>query len=272
MVHVKAHIYLAAVQLGELSLVQAVGVVVGGEADHCVFQLPGLLQLPQKLLQGQVQLHLAGQVGPGPLAVGQVGDLLPVPGGHGVAHEGVVEVAAHRHVVGVEGLAADVLRPCDLHHLQVGFRPDLGDLEPVAQALVVVTQVGVRPIPVVVAIGVVVIGPGGVALPPELVAHGKEHGVVGRLGHGPHSWLGDEGGGGGVLSVQGGHPPQGVVEIFENKPFMGELVEGGGELRVHSEPGKSLGGEPDEVFPREIAGIRILTGGFHLGKILVHGF
>ena len=125
--------------------------MVGGQADDGVLQLSGLLQPLQQVLQGLVQLHLAGQIGPGVLAHVLVAHLIPVLGGHGVAQEGVVHMSADRQIVGVEGALQAVVGEGGLHHLRVGFRPCVGvQLQPVAYALVVVAQVGVGLVPVVV--------------------------------------------------------------------------------------------------------------------------
>ena len=99
--------------------------MVGGQDDHCVVQLPRLLQLVQQALHGQLQFYLAGQITPDLLAVGQVLDCVPVAGRHGVALQGVGQVAAHREAVDGESVLADKHGDDLLHHFQVGGRKAL---------------------------------------------------------------------------------------------------------------------------------------------------
>ena len=246
--------------------------MVGGEADDGVLQLPCGLQLPQEAFQGQVQLHLTGQICPRPLAHGERRHRVPVLVRHGVACKGIVHVAADRHVIGVEGRFPHILGDGELHHLQIRLRPGGPYVQAVAQALVDVAHVGVGDIPAVVVPGVVMIGVGLIAQAAELISKAEVHAVGAGLVHGPDPGLWDEGGVGYVLPVQGGNPPERVIEILKNKARVGQAVQGGRQRLVHGEAGEALGGHQNQVFPGEAAGIRVLVRGLHLGEVGVQLF
>ena len=97
---------------------------------------------------------------------------------HHIVVEGVLRVAGHRHIIGVERLGRRVFRHRKLHHLNVALRPGLFDLQPAADALVFVPPRRVREVAVVVGVGVVVIGLGDVAFLIERVAHHERETLV----------------------------------------------------------------------------------------------
>ena len=271
MVDVKAHVHaLAAVELRQGLLLQAVGVVVGGEAENGILPVARLLQVLEGILQGTIQLHLAGQVRPRRLAETQVGHLILMLGGHGIAHVVIVHVAADGHVVGVEGRVPHVLRQGQLHHLKIRFRPGLLHLQAVAHALVVVAHVGVGDVPVVVGVAVVMVGTGAVAQGAELVAQAEVELVAAGAVQRPAAGLGDEPRADGVLPVGGGGPPEGVIEVLKDEAGVGQPVEGGGHVLPDSEAGEALRREEDQVLPGEVPGILILPGGCPGGEPFVH--
>jgi len=130
-----------------------------------------------------------------------------VAGGHGVGVQGVGEVAADGEAVDHKPLLVHEHGDNLLHHLQVGGGPDLLQLQPLAQGVVVITHVGVRFVPVVIIIEVVVKSKGGVARLAELIAQGEGHVVLGGQGVAPHPGFWDQAGGGDILPVGGGQPP-----------------------------------------------------------------
>ena len=177
---------LVAHQLAVLVVGKTVGVVVGGQDDHRVVQLARLLQLAHETAEGQLQLHLTGQVALGLVPVGQVLDLVPVEVGHDVFLPGVVQVAADGEAVDHEVVLLHKLGHDLLHHHPVGggeVPPPVqipgGDhilpVQPLAHGPVVVAHVGVGFVPVVIGIEIVVVGQGGVPLLAKLVAQGEGH-------------------------------------------------------------------------------------------------
>ena len=101
-----------------------------------------------------------------------------VLGSHGIALEVVFQMAGNRHIVGVEGLLIHIL-PCGhIYHFQIRFRPGLCNLQAVSHRLVHIPQIGMREVPVVIAIVMVVIGVGAVAQSLQLGAHGEGHIVL----------------------------------------------------------------------------------------------
>ena len=271
MVDVKAHVHaLPAVELRQGLPLQAVGVVVGGEAENGILPVARLLQVLEGILQGLVQLHLAGEVRPRRLAETQVGHLVLMLGGHGIAHVVIVHVAADGHVVGVKGRVPHVLRQGKPHHFEIRFRPGLLHLQAVAHALVVIAHVGVGDIPVVVGVGMVMVGPGAIAQGAELVAQAEEKLVLPGAVQRPAAGLGDEPRADGVLPVGGGGPPEGVIEVLKDEAGVCQPVEGGGHVLPDGEAGEALRREEDQVLPGEVPGILILPGGCPGGEPFVH--
>ena len=85
-------------------------------------------------------------------------------GGHGVAREAVIHVAAHRHIVVVEGLlSGQSLGEGQLHHLQIGLGPGHGHIQPGVTGVEIIAQVGVGEVAVIVVGCIVVVGQGGIA-------------------------------------------------------------------------------------------------------------
>ena len=270
MIDLKIGVHRPAIELVPGGRVHAVGVMVAGQADHRVLQLPRLFQLLQRIGQSLVQFHVAGEVGGGLLAHVQFRHLGLMLDGHGVAGEVVVHVAADRHVVVMERLLPrQGLGDGTLHHLQVGLRPALRHLQPVAQGVKIVAHVGVGEIPIVIGPGMVVVGGGRIALVPQHPAHAEGHVVPGRGLEGPPGAGGDQRGAHRILSVGGGLPPQGSVEIFKDKALVGQLPKRGGIGLVHRIFPKALGGDEQQVFPRKPAGILIFQSGGPLAEILV---
>ena len=115
------------------------------------------------------------------------------------------------------------------------------------------------------------IGLGGIALRPEHIAHAEGHGVGSGGAEGEHLVAGDQAGAGHVLSVDGGLPPQGVIEVFKDKALVGQLVKGGGQILVYHVLPEGLSGDEDEVLSGEHPRILVLTGGGASGYPLVHG-
>ena len=112
-------------------------------------------------------------------------------------------------------------------------------------------------------------GQGAVALLPELAAQGEGHIVVGGQGVAPHPRLGDQAGGGHVLPVGGGHPPQGRVEVVKDEALVGQLPQGGGALWIQSGGGEALRHDPDQVLPLKIPRPLVFRRGLPLGEPLV---
>ena len=101
-----------------------------------------------------------------------------------------------------------------------------GDVQAVALAVIVVTQIGVGQVAVVVGVGVVVIGHGGIAQRPELVAQGEGHivlmaGVEAEIAVDPR---GDDAGHVGELAAGGGLSPGGLVEVLTHEALVGQAV------------------------------------------------
>ena len=188
-------------------------------------------------------------------------------------------MTADGHVVGVEGCAVlyigvNILRDGVLDHLQIGVGPAavLGQLQTVALALVVVTKVGMGLVPAVVVVDIVVVGGGGVAQSPELIAQGKGHTVVGcgieaDIAVDPR---GEQTGHHRVLAAGGRLAPAGLIEIVEHEALVGQTVEGRRQL-LADEPGrKGLGGEKNEVLVLEHTGVRVLLGGRQRAEVIRH--
>ena len=244
--------------------------MVGGEDDHRVVQLARRRQLIHQALHGQLQLQLAGQVALHRLAVWQVGHLVVVPVRLGVLLPGIVEVAAHGENIDHELVLVHKLGNDLLHHLPVGGGLDLFQLQAVPDAVILIAHVGVGEIAVVVGVEIVVVGQRPVPQLLELIAEAEGHIVVRRLGVAPHAGLGDQAGGGHILPVGGGHPPQRGIEVVADDSLMGQLPQGGGPLRVQHLAGKGLCHDPDEVFSLETAGPLIFRRGLYLGEVVVH--
>ena len=254
--------------------------MVGGQADDGVVGDTGLLQrvyqVGQRVLQlqvgGHIGLDLGGGVGIGGLSFGTVF------GGHGVAPS-VAAVAADGHVVGMEGCAVlyigvNILRDGVLDHLQIGVGPAavLGQLQTVALTLIVVTKVGMGLVPAVVVVDIVVVGGGGVAQSPELIAQGKGHTVVGcgveaDIAVDPR---GEQTGHHRVLAAGGRLAPAGLIEIVEHEALVGQTVEGRRQLLTDEPGGEGLGGEKNEVLALEDTGIRVLLGGRQRAEVVGH--
>ena len=191
-------------QLAVFLICQAVGVVVGGENDHGIVQLSRLLQLVDQALHGQLQLHLAGQIGGHRLGIAQLRHLVPVAAGHGVSLVVVLQMAAHRQAIDHKLVLIHKLGYDLLHHLLVGGREilliDL-HIQAVADAVILVSHIRVGEVAVVVVIEVVVVGQGAVAQVLEQGTKAKGHVVVRRLGVAPDPRLGDQARGGHILSI-----------------------------------------------------------------------
>ena len=258
---------------------QRVGIVVGGHADHGVVGDPGGLQLLQQIGQGVFQLQIGGDVALHRLrgvGIRRHGGL-PVLGGHGIA-PAPVGVSADGHVVGVEGLAGvhiilNIRRGGQLHHLQIGVGPaGDGEGQAVALTVVIIAQIGVGQVAVVVGVGVVVIGHGGIAQRPELVAQREGHvvlmaGVEAEIAVDPR---GDDAGHVGELAAGGGLSPAGLVVVGEHEALVGQLVQGGRQLLADDVGGEGLGGDLDQVLALEHAGVLVLLAGGLAAEVRVH--
>ena len=258
---------------------QRVGIVVGGHADHGVVSDPGGLQLLQQVRQGVFQLQIGGDVALHRLrgvGIRRHGGF-PVLGGHGVA-PAPVGVSADGHVVGVEGLAGvhvilNIRRGGQLHHLQIGVGPaGDGEGQAVALTVVIIAQIGVGQVAVVVGVGVVVIGHGGIAQRPELVAQREGHvvlmaGVEAEIAVDPR---GDDAGHVGELAAGGGLSPAGLVVVGEHEALVGQLVQGGRQLLADDVGGEGLGSDLDEILALEHAGVLVLLAGGLAAEVVVH--
>ena len=259
---------------------QQIGIVVGGQTDHRVIGDARCLQLLQQIGQrafqlqigGHIRLYLRGGVGVGGLR------LLAVFGGHGMS-PAVAAVTADGHVVGVEGRAVlhigvDVRVDGVLDHLQIGIGPAavLGELQAAALPLIVVAQIGVGLVAVVVVVDVVVVGGGGIAQRPELVAQRKGHAVAGGgvkadVAVDPR---GDQAGHHRELAAGGGLSPAGLIEIAAHKALVGQAVQGGRQLLADEPRGERLSGEQDQVLALEHAGVLVLGGGRQAAEVAGH--
>ena len=259
----------AACQLAQLLGGQAVGIVVRGEHDDGVLQHPRLGQTLQQQLHGILQLQLACDIGPHIVAVGQVCHQSLVLRCHGVAAEGELPVTGDGHVVDGEGGIAHIVAGGQVHDLDIRLRPLLRDLQPIAEALVVIAQVGQILVPVVIRICVTVVGVGAVAQFHQLLVHGQGHIVARGPLEAPDTVLGDGSRQMGIFAVGGADAPVGDVVIAEIEALVGQLVERRGPDGVHHQMGVGLGGDEDQVAALEHAGLLVLIGGRPAGKILV---
>ena len=100
--------------------------MVGGKADDRIFQLSCRIQLFNQILQRQVQLHVAGNVGSSFLGIRQICHILFVQGRHLVAGEIIIHVTGNRHVIHMETVLLYVLRYRCFHHIQIRSRPVIG--------------------------------------------------------------------------------------------------------------------------------------------------
>src|SRR5699024_5820488 len=128
-------------------------------------------------------------------------------------------------------------------------------------------------VPVVVGVAVVVPGRDVIPQLGELLGQGDGHILVGAGGEGGLAAepVGDQAGHHGELAAGGGLGPVGLVVVVEHKALVGQLVQGGGELLADDVGGEGLGGDEDQVFPLEHAGVLVLLGGSQAPEVLVQG-
>ena len=258
-------------QIVVLRLGEAVGVVVVGEHDAGVVQLPRLLQGVQQVLHGVLQLQIAGHEGLDGL--GGVGQILhggAVLGAH-VVVPAVLIVAAVGHVVDVEGiLAVDVVRQGRLDHVQIGGGRLHLHVQAVVRSLESIAHVWMGDVAVVEVAHIVVVAQGGVALISQNVAEAEGQIVCSRdieAGAGFRSrQIRQQAHAEGVLPV-GGHRLEGAVEVLEHETVaVGHLVEGRSQLRVHEPGGIALGTDVDQVIALQRSGVFVLFGGLPAGE------
>ena len=257
--------------------------MVGRQADHRVVSDPIGLQLLQHIGQGSLQLQIGGHIGlyrRGGVGVGGLGGGT-VLGGHGVA-PAVAAVAADSHVVGVEGLSrgeigVHVAVHRGLHHLQIGVGPATagaaGQRQTVADALIVVAQIGVSGIAVIVVVGVVVPRGGLIAQRAELVAQYQRHIVIAA---GPEADVvvdpcGQQAGEDGKFAAGGGLPPAGLVVVGADEALVGQTVQRRGQLLGDEPRRKGLRRQQDQILALEHPGILVLPGGSARRHIAVDG-
>ena len=262
-------IQLLARQRIERFAIQPVGVVVGRQHDDGILIVAGLLQLLQQHPYGLIQLDITGKVGAGGLRQVQMLHCPAVAHTHGVAEEIILQVAADGEVVGHKMLIGQNGIQRGVHHIHIGFRPHHLDIEAVAHALIVIAEVGMGLIAGIIGVGVVVVGTGGVAHRPELVAEREGQPVGRRFGQAPGAGDGDEPQKVHIFAVQRADAPNGIVELGELEALAPQLVEVGGEVGVDGVFPQAFAGEEDEVFPLEIAGVVVFGAGRHPGKIAV---
>ena len=255
-----------------LGVGQTVGEVVGGQSDDGFIQLTGLVQTLNQILKRPVKLDVGGKICSCGSAHIQVFHQLLVLFHHGVvAAETVVVVTGNRHVVGVEPLIVDVIVHSLLHHHQVGFRPAAQTADLIL-AFKYIADVGVGLVTLVIGGGVVVVGTGGQTLGVEPVGNVHVHGVLDGIHETAVTLgLGDirhQTGQAGILTV-GGVGGEGGPVVSEVKTAVGQLVQGGGQLRVDALGREGLGGDEDQVVALEHAGILIFLGGLYGSQIII---
>ena len=232
--------------------------------------MAGFFKLLQQHADGFIQLDIAGKVGTGGLRQVKFGDRLLIAHGHGVSKEIILQMPADGEVIGHKVLIRqhDIQR--GIHHIHIGFRPHDLNVQSVAHALIVVAKVRVGFITGIIGIGVVVVGTGGVAHRPKLVAEREGQPVFRRFGHAPGAGDGDEPQKVHIFAVQRGNAPNGIIEIGELKALAPQLVEIWGQLRIDGVFPQAFAGKEDEILPRKVAGILIFGAGGHFGKVAVH--
>ena len=191
-------------------------------------------------------------------------------------------MAADGHVVGVEGLSrgeigVHVAVHRGLHHLQIGVGPATagaaGQRQTVADALIVVAQIGVSGIAVIVVVGVVVPRGGLIAQRAELVAQRQRHIVVAA---GPEADVvvdpcGQQAGEDGKFAAGGGLPPAGLVVVGADEALVGQTVQRRGQLLGDEPRRKGLRRQQDQILALEHPGILVLPGGSARRHIAVDG-
>ncbi len=147
---------------------------------------------------------------------------------------------ADSHIVGMELMVADIFRNGLFHHFQVGTGPGLFHHQALADSFVFIAHIGMREVPAVIFIRMVMISYGLVAKALELVAHNQGQGVSGGTFKTPDPSLRDKTGTGHIFPVRGADTPQRSMEICKSISFLDHFVQRGGDILPHCQMGKAL--------------------------------
>ena len=251
--------------------------MVAGSDDQRVLQFAGLVKTLNQILQGPIHLDSGGgHVCLGSFTVWQFRNQIlvlvcnPVPTVAGVTTDG--------EIVDMEGgIAVDIVVHTHLHHVLVPLGP-----QPVGAGGILLTGEGVRVVvpagdillPCIAQIGVgfvatvhiliVVVAVNLVAQPAQLLGQGEvDVGAqfAGALHGDGASVFGVEAQQGLALPVGGAGEVEGGVVVVEYEALVGQLIEGGGQLRVDGVAGKALHHDLDDVIPLEHPGVLVFVGG-----------
>ena len=189
---------------------------------------------------------------------------------HHVLGAVIGRVSGVGHVVGVEGLAADVFVDGPLHHLQIRGRIAFDHIQSRTDGPEVIAHVGVRLVPVIKGAEIVVIGQRRHSVFRADPAQGKGKEVVrghleahtAEIRHHAHAQA--------VLAV-GGDVGEAAVEIPEYEALIGQSVQRRRQLRVDTVGAEGFGTQHDQITTIEIAGVFVLFGGGKRLEIGVEG-
>ena len=207
-------------QLLVVGLRQPVGPVIGREGDDGVLQPPAGLQLLDQIGHCLFQLDVGGDIALDGIWIGQLGDSLPVAVRHIVDTAIIKHVAAEGQKIGTVVVAGRQRRPCLDHHLIITVGVMALQLQPIADTGILIAHVGVRFVPRIIGVGIVVEGIAVIPDGRELVAKAEGHTVFGRIDKAPGVAARDEPHLGGVFTVKRADGPQRCVEIGELKALV----------------------------------------------------
>ena len=258
---------LAARKLGHRASAERVGIVVGGDHYDCVLRNASRLKLLHKLFKRVFQLEISGDIRLGLVGIIKFRHGLTVFCGHIVVTEVVIHVSADGHIVGVERRSVNIFAYRRRKHLAVRFRPAVAYLQPVADALVGIAHVRVRPVAVIEIVGVIVIGDAVISERRELIAKHERQIIFGGLRKAPASGLRDQPLAVCVFTVGGGDSPERRIVVIEAEALAAHFVQQRRHLRVYRILREALRRDEHKVFPTEYAGVRVLfsrrLGGKH---------
>ena len=253
---------MVSVVLPGAALLQAVGIVVGGNSDHRIVGDSRLLQLLHQIGQGRFQFQVGRQIAFHRFRIGQIRHLVVIFLGHGVPVQGIDAVAADRHVVHTEMLLVQILGYRLHHHLPVAFRPHrLHLLQPAVKGQEpVIAQISVGFVPLIEIQAVVVISGAPVALLLKLVAHGQEEVLLCHLFHAGAAVDGHQAHHIGEFSGDGAGSPGRLIVVCKLDTLGGQTVQRGRQLRVDGFLAQGLRRNENQVFPGKQTGIIVLPG------------
>ena len=247
--------------------------MVRTQADDCVLQLTGCLQLFQQRLHRFIQLNIAGDISPCILRHIQSGHCLLIPGGHTVAGKVVIHMSGNGHVIHMEPVLIHILGNRTQHHLIVGSRPCIGVLHlenmtaPLCLGKIsqldgveIIAQIRVRSVSVIVGQRVVVKRPGIHALLCKKLGQGICHVDIRTLAH-TELPVRNQSAAVDIFPVAGTGRPDGHIVIRKYKRRIHHLVQSRGEIFPNGVSREAFRGQENQVIALKHPGVLIAVGG-----------